>query len=79
MKDYLKILIETPNGGKQEVNVEFQTTNMIETLLRKVADTFKSINPNSEITVSAMYYNSISSTYMECYEYRTVENKFIIH
>jgi hypothetical protein len=79
MKDYLNILIKTPNGGKQEVKVEFQSTNMIETLLRKVADTFKSINPSSEITVSAMYYNSISSTYMECYEYRTIEDKFIIH
>jgi hypothetical protein len=79
MKDYLNIVIETPNDGKQEVKVEFQSTNMIETLLRKVADTFKSINPSSEITVSAMYYNSISSTYMECYEYRTIEDKFIIH
>ena len=79
MKDYLKILIESPNNDNQEINVDFESTYMIEPLLRKVADTFKSINYNSEVTVSAMYHNSISSTYMECYEYRTIEDKFIIH
>lgn len=78
MKDYLDIKIDY-NDKSENIQVKFQSTHMIETLLRDVANTFQKINPNSEITVSAMYYNSISSTYMECYEYRTIENKFIIH
>ncbi len=52
MKDYLKILIETPNNRNQEINVDLGYSNMIEPLLRDVANTFKKINPNSGITKS---------------------------